>query len=57
MTEAEDTYMTAIKAANEAVYYVLQVAKDARALPHVDRKKWMEIARATDDLVDEGIGR
>ena len=54
MTDAEQSYIAAAKALNEAAYAALRAAKDTEALPMVNRKMLRDIARFSDDLVDAG---
>ena len=54
MTDAEQTYIAAVKALNEAAYAALRAAKDTEALPMVNRHLLRGIARLSDDLVDAG---
>lgn len=56
MTPAEATYITAIKALNAAAYAALRAARDTEALPMVNRQRLREIAKLTDNQVDEGKG-
>ncbi len=56
MTDAEATYISAIKAANAAAYAALRSARDTDALPMVNRQRLREIAALTDKQVDDGVG-
>ncbi len=56
MTPAEATYITAINALNAAAYAALRAARDTEALPMVNRQRLREIAKLTDNQVDEGKG-
>ena len=54
MTAPEQIYIDAVKALNFAAYEALRAAKDADALPMVNRHLLRSIARLSDDLVDAG---
>jgi hypothetical protein len=55
MTAAEDKFITAVKALNEAAYAALRAASDTTALPTVNRHLLRGVARLSDDLVDAGL--
>jgi len=53
---AVETYNEAIRELNAAAYAALRAAKDTEALPLVNRQRLREIAKLTDNQVDEGMG-
>jgi hypothetical protein len=53
--DAEQKYIAAIKALNDAAYAAIRAASDTTALPMVNRHLLRGLARVTDDLVDAGV--
>ena len=52
---AKAKYLDAIRALNDAAYAAIRAARDTTALPMVNRQRLREIAKLTDQQVDEGV--
>lgn len=51
---APDPFFAALRKLNSAAYAVIRACRDTTECPDVDRQALRQIARMTDDLVDNG---